>query len=48
MTAISYIILKFETMIKKPTVAYHAFFTFITFNKIDSFAYINSIIIQHL
>ena len=41
---ITYRILKFETMIKKTTVTNRAFFTSITFNKINSFAYINYII----
>ena len=35
-------------MIKKPTVAFDAFFTSITFIRINSFAYINSIVIQKL
>ena len=32
MTTIAYIILKFKSMIKKPIVAYHAFFTVVTLN----------------
>ena len=47
MTTIAYRILKFESMIKKLIVANHAFFTAITFSKINSFAYINSIVIYH-
>ena len=48
MATIAYRILKFEFMIKKPIVENHAFFTSITFSKINSFTYINSIVIQHL
>ena len=48
MTIIAYRSLKFEPMIKKETVANHAFFAVVTFSKISYFAYINSIIIQHL
>ena len=49
MVTITYRILKFESpMIKKPKAANHAFFTLITFRKINSFAYINSILTQHL
>ena len=46
MTAIACRILKIESMIKKPIVTNHAFFPVFTFS--NSFAYINSIIIQHL
>ena len=42
---ISYRISKFESMIKKPLVANHTFFTSTTFSRISSFAYINSIVI---
>ena len=48
MTTITYIILKVESMIKKPIVANHTFFAVVTFNKISSFAYINSIIIAFI
>ena len=41
MTTIAYIILKFESMIKEPIAANHAFFTSIIFSKINSFTYIN-------
>ena len=37
MTTIAYIILKFESMIKKPIVANHTLFTSITFSKINFF-----------
>ena len=48
MTTIAYRILKFESMIKKPIVVSHTFFTFITYSRINSFAYTTSVIIQHL
>ena len=48
MTTITNIILKFEPMTKKPLVTNHAFFTSITFSRIDSSAYINSIVKQYL
>ena len=48
MTVITYMICKFESMIKKPIVGNHAFSTFITFSRINSFASIDSIVIQHL
>ena len=48
MATLAYRILKFEPMIKKLIVTNHAFFTGITFSRINSFAYINSIVIQHL
>ena len=48
MTTITYIILKFESVIKKPIVANHVFFAVVTFNKINYFASINSMVIQHL
>ena len=48
MTTIAYRIWKFEFMIKKTIVANHASFTCITTSRINSFAYINSIVIQHL
>ena len=48
MTTNAYIILKFESIIKKPIVANHTFFTSIAFSKINSFAYINSIVIRNL
>ena len=41
-------ILKFKTVIKKPILANYAFFTVITFSNINPFAYISSIVIQHL
>ena len=47
MATIAYRILKFESMIKKRIVANHAWFVS-TFSKVNSFAYINSIAIQHL
>ena len=48
MATIVYKILKFEPMIKKSMVENHALFAIVTFSKINSFAYINSIVIQHL
>ena len=48
MATIGYRILKFESMIKKSKVANYPFFTYITFNKINLFTYINYILIQHL
>ena len=47
-TTIAYRILKIESMIKKPIMANHVFFAAVTFSKINSFAYINSFVIQHL
>ena len=37
-------ILRLESMVKKPIVTNHAFSTFVDFNRINSFAYINSIV----
>ena len=48
MVTISYRILKFEPMIKEAIVTNQAFFTAITVSKINSFTYIDSIVIQHL
>ena len=49
MTTIACRILKLESMIKKPIVTNNAFFAVITFsNKMNSYAYINSTLIQHL
>ena len=48
MTTITYIILKVESMIKKPIMTNHTFFAVVTFSKINSFTYINSILIEHL
>ena len=48
MTAITCIILKFESMTKKPIMENPTLFTFVAFGKINSFAYISSIVIQHL
>ena len=48
MTAIIEWILKFEPMIKKPIVAKHTFCTDITFSRINSFPYLNFIMIQNL
>ena len=48
MTTIAYKILKFESIIKKPIMTSYAFFTIVAFSKINSFAYINSIVIQNL
>ena len=48
MTTIAYRIFKFESVIKKSIVTNHTFFAVVTFSKINSFAYINSIVIQHL
>ena len=45
---IAYRILKFDSLIKNPIVANHALFTAITFSRINSFAYINSIVIQYM
>ena len=44
---IAYRILKFDSMIKKPIVTNDIFLTSITF-RINSFVYINSIVIKHL
>ena len=38
----------FESMIKERIVANYTFFTSITFTRINSFAYINSVVIQNL
>ena len=48
MTTIAYRILKFGSTVKKEIVTNHAFFAVATFSKINSFAYINSIVINHL
>ena len=48
MARITYKILKFETMIKKPLVTNHAFFAVITFSNISSLAEISSSVIRHL
>ena len=48
MTTITYVILKDESMIKKQIVANHAFFAVVTFNKANSFPYINSNAVQYL
>ena len=48
MTASAYRTPKVETMFKKPIVTSHAFFTAITFSRINSFTYINSTVIQDL
>ena len=48
MTTITDRILKFKPMIKKSIAAKHKFFVAVTFSRINSIAYINSIIIQHL
>ena len=40
--------LKFESMIEKLIMANYTFFTAINFSRINSFAYINSIVMQHL
>ena len=48
MTTIAYRILKFESMIKKAVMANHTLFGVVTFSNINSFAYINSIVTQHL
>ena len=46
MAIIAYSNSKFESMIKKPIVTYHDFYTSITFSKRISFKYINSIVID--
>ena len=48
MATIAYRISEFESVIKKPIMANYAFFAVVTFSKINSFTYINSIVIQHL
>ena len=48
MTTITYEILNFEPMIKKPIVTNYTFFPAVTFININSFTYINSIVIQYL
>ena len=45
---IAYRILKIKPMIKKPKMKNYAFLTVITFRNINSFAYINYILIQNL
>ena len=45
---ITHIVLKFEFIIKKPIVENHTFFAVVTFSKINSFAYIHSMVVQHL
>ena len=47
MAAIAYKILTFESMIQKPILKNHAFFAVVTFNNINSFVYINSVLIQN-
>ena len=47
MATITYRILKFKSKIKKLAVRNHVFFISITLSKINSFCYINSIVIQH-
>ena len=48
MTAITYIILKIESMIKKPLVTNHTFFAIVNFSKIRYVTCMNSIVIQYL
>ena len=48
MTTIAYKIFKLESMIKKKNSEKYAFFAAVTLSKINFFAYINSIKIQHL
>ena len=48
MTTVAYRILKLEYVIEKSVMAGHIVFTAVTFVKINSFTYINSIVIQHL
>ena len=48
MTVITNKILKFKPMPKTPIVKNFTFFAAFTFNKINFFAYINTIIMQHL
>ena len=48
MTIIAYRTVKFESLFKKEIVTNHEVFAVVTFSKISSFAYINSIEIQHL
>ena len=48
MTTIAYIILKFESVIKKPIMANSTLFAVVTFRKINSSAYITSITMQRL
>ena len=45
---IAYRIVKIENTIIKPIVTNHALFAVVTFSRIKSFAYVNSILIQHL
>ena len=48
MTTVACRILKFESMTKKSIVENHVFFTFITFSRVNSFAYINSFVTYYL
>ena len=48
MRAITYRILKFESMIEKPIVENHTLFAVITFSKVGSFPYINFIVITFI
>ena len=48
MTTITYIILKVESMTKKEIVTKHIFFAIVKLSKINSLAYISSIVTQHL
>ena len=48
MTTIAYRILKFESIIKKPVMANYTSFAVVTSSKINSFAYISSIVIKRL
>ena len=45
---IAYRICKIENTIIKPIVTNQALFAVVTFSRIKSFAYVNSILIQHL
>ena len=47
MATITNRILRFERMIKVQTVVDNTFFTVITFIRINSFTYINSVVIEH-
>ena len=44
----TYIMLKIKRIIEKPIVLNHTFFAVATFTRMNSFAYINSFVIQHL
>ena len=46
MKTMIYRILKFQPMIEKPMVTNYTFFTVITFNNINSFTWVNSIVMQ--